>query len=366
MRVLFLQRQPCIRAMKYAVALQSADPDIEIAFAYQGRTLSAFYGSGDELFTGWWDLGLEPRPEKALRRVLRLVRPDIVHSHNLPDALTILAQDLCAGVIPVIHDIHDLQSLRRTPYRDGFDAPPDLPHLERLAVERSDGVITVSPELVDVIEERYDIPGDVLVIPNLALRRDLPHLPERAPGRPPVIVYQGSLSADGGHYDLRDMFTAVAEAGATLHVHPNRHVPEYAGLAPSGGRLVVHEPLTPAALMARLPEYDVGWTGFNATLNGAHLDTVLPNKLFEFLGAGLPVVTLRSHRALARFVEEERVGILVDHPAEAAEAVLSADLAVMRRRIVASRDRFTFEGNASAVLELYRSLTSSPVAARHG
>ncbi len=31
--------------------------------------------------------------------------------------------------------------------------------------------------------------------------------------------------------------------------------------------------------MGTLPQYDLGWAGFNATLNGAHLDTVLPNKL---------------------------------------------------------------------------------------
>ena len=69
MRVLFLQQQPCMRALKYAVALRSAIPRIQLGFAYQGKTLSEWYGSGDELFERWWDLGAEPI--KGLRAARR-------------------------------------------------------------------------------------------------------------------------------------------------------------------------------------------------------------------------------------------------------------------------------------------------------
>ena len=57
MRVLCLQRQPCIRALKYAVGLRSALPDLTLGFAYQGLTLTEWYGTGDELFDEWWHLG---------------------------------------------------------------------------------------------------------------------------------------------------------------------------------------------------------------------------------------------------------------------------------------------------------------------
>jgi hypothetical protein len=65
MRILFLQQQPCVRALKYAVALRSAFPQMRLGFAYQGKTLSESYGSGDELFERWWDLS--PEPTKGLR-----------------------------------------------------------------------------------------------------------------------------------------------------------------------------------------------------------------------------------------------------------------------------------------------------------
>src|SRR4030095_9159587 len=111
MRVLFLQQQPCMRALKYAVGLRSVVGSIKLGFAYQGKTLSGWYGSGDELFDRWWDLGSDPG--KSLRAVAEEFRPDLIHSHNPPDSLPAIALRLFAGHVPVVNDAHDLQSLRR-------------------------------------------------------------------------------------------------------------------------------------------------------------------------------------------------------------------------------------------------------------
>jgi hypothetical protein len=93
-------------------------------------------------------------------------------------------------------------------------------------------------------------------------------------------------------------------AGVTLDVYPARDAPDYRRLAAATPGLRVHETLRPADLMRELPAYDFGWAGFNAGLNAAHLDTALPNKAFEYLAAGLPVLTF-GHRALSRFLERE-------------------------------------------------------------
>ena len=145
MRILFLQQQPCMRALKYAVALRSAFPSIRLGFAYQGKTLSEWYGSGDELFERWWDLGSEPI--KGLRAAGQEFRPDLIHSHNLPDSLTVIALELFADGVPVVHDVHDLQSLRRTPYEHGFPEPHEPLALEQLAIEKCSALVTVSAEI---------------------------------------------------------------------------------------------------------------------------------------------------------------------------------------------------------------------------
>src|SRR5215212_1465097 len=155
MRILFLQQQPCVRALKYAVALRSAFPRIRLGFAYQGKTLSEWYGSGDELFERWWNLGSEPI--KGLRAAGEEFRPDLIHSHNLPDLLTAIALELFAGRVPVVHDVHDLQSLRRTPYENGFPEPPKPLALEQLAVEACSALVTVSAELLEEVHARYRV-----------------------------------------------------------------------------------------------------------------------------------------------------------------------------------------------------------------
>ncbi len=360
MRVLFLQRQPCVRALKYAVGLRGAWPELELGFAYQGRTLTEFYGSGDELFDVWWDLGQDAQPVDELRAVLDDFQPHLIHSHNLPDVLTVLALELVGDAIPLVHDIHDLQSLRHTPYRDGFPEPVDPLDLERAAIEGASALITVSPELVDVVRARYELPSTTLVLGNLALRRDrIVDLPERAVAeRPRTIVYEGSLSTDGSHYDLREIFRAVAHAGLAVAIHPARPAPDYQALAADWPNIRCYEPLDPATLMQTIPRYDLGWTGFNGTLNAAHLDTVLPNKLYEYLGAGLPVVTLREHLALRRFVEREGVGVVLDDVADIADAVRDLDMASLRRTVAEKRHRFTFEAQIGEVIDLYRDLVS--------
>jgi len=351
MRVLFLQQQPCVRALKYAVALRAACPDIRLAFAYRGVTLSGLYANGDELFERWYRLrnGLE----RDLRSAVGEFRPDLIHSHNLPDSLTVLALEVTDGRIPVVHDVHDLQSLRRTPYEDGFPEPREAIAFEKRAVEESAALVTVSEELLTEIGVRHRLPTRVLTFPNYALRRDLPgELPP--PDRPRNgalrLVYQGTLATNDGHYDLRELFATITATNVKLDVYPNRPIPHYRGLG-----LDIRRKLPPARLFAALPAYDLGWAGFNTALNSAHLDTALPNKVYEYIGCGLPILALR-HKALARLVDAHGVGVILDGLGNLAERLDALDLVPLRRQVAKIRFDFTVEARISRVVELYESV----------
>ena len=352
MRVLFLHQQPCVRAMKYAVGFRSVGAPLELGFAYRGRTLSEFYGSGDELFDRWWRIG--PDLEADLQQVIVDWEPDLIHSHNLPDLLTALALEITEGRVPVIHDVHDMHSLRHTPYEDGFPDPGEPDALERAAAEGCAALITVSHELLGELADRYELPARARVFPNYALARDLPPLPPpgRPAGEPLRLVYQGTLSCSHGHYDLREIFAAIVAEGVTLDVYPTREEPAYRDLAGSSAGLRLHETLPPSQLMRRLPGYDFGWAGFNARLNATHLDTALPNKAFEYLAAGLPVLTF-DHRALAGFLEANGLGLRLDGTERLGARLRALDLPALRARVAAARHGLTVEANIGQVLDLY-------------
>jgi len=346
--------------MKYAVGMGGRDEDVTLGFAYQGRTLTEWYGSGDDLFAGWWRL---PRrdPGDAIARAIDEFGPDLIHSHNLPDLLTVLALEAVGGDVPVVHDVHDMQSLRRTPYEDGFDDPEDPLALERAAVEGCDGLIAVSIQMLAELEARYDLGGPVLLFANYALERDLaPGAGARAPSaRPLRAVYQGSLSANGSHYDLRGHFASIARSGVAIDVYPNRDAPAYRELAARTPGMRVMEPLEPSELLRRLPAYDLGWAAFNGDLNAAHLDTALPNKAFEYLASGLPVAA-GPHAALRRLVEDEGVGFVVPRPDDLGATLGRIDLDAIRARVADRRHRFTVEGHIGRLLDFYREVLAGP------
>jgi hypothetical protein len=270
----------------------------------------------------------------------------------------VIALELFAGRIPVVHDVHDLQSLRQTPYEHGFPEPDDPLALEKLAVEECSALVTVSGELLEEIRARYVSPAPTLVLPNYALRRDLPaELPpaERRNGNPPRLVYQGSLSTNGGHYDLREIFRAIVGDGLSLDVYPSRPAPAYHELAAELPGLHAHATLPPSRLLAALPEYDFGWAGFNSALNGAHLDTCLPNKAYEYVGCGLPVLTL-GHRALARLVGCGLLGLSLTTLDDLGGQLAAVDVVGLRRRIAVARLELTMEANIHRLAELYESV----------
>ncbi len=266
--------------------------------------------------------------------------------------------------MPVVHDVHDLQSLRRTPYEDGFADPADPAELESAAIAGCAALIAVSREMLDEIEARHLPPARRLVFANYALERDL--APDGAPRPerhgPPRVVYQGSLSTNGSHYDLRGHFAAVAAAGIPVYVFPNRDAPAYRELAARTPGLRVMERLEPAALLRALAGYDIGWAAFNTGLNGPHLDTALPNKAFEYLASGLPIA-VGPHRALERLVAREGVGFVVGRPEDLPRLLREVDLPALRARVAERRRHFTVEGHIDALADLYRATARAPVGA---
>ncbi len=362
MHLLFVQRQPCIRALKYAEGLRNTYPEIGLSFAYLGKTLTELYGHGDECFEGWFPLCDKPATE--LRNIVALHHIDIIHSHNAPDILTNLCIDLFGGKIPIVHDIHDLMSVRKTAFEDGLSGADDAVNWreeERRAIERSDAVIAVSDAIFDIVNrEGYRLPEITHVFENYVPERFIPkRLPEvdlEAVVRPIRIVYEGFLSINGGHYDLRAIFRALAAEEIEVHIYPSRDNQDYRALADAVPNIVYHQHLAPEKLFEEISQYDFGWAGFNDTLNKVHLDTVLPNKLFEYIACGLPVISF-PHQALRRFIEAHRLGFVISSISGLTGRLRSPEMVTVQENVRKRRRDFTIEANIGGVVNIYRQLS---------
>jgi hypothetical protein len=150
MRVLLLRQEPASRARVHALALASAHPEIELALARQGAP------GGEELDQ---EFQLGRRPARRLRELLAAFAPDVIHSYATD--LTVCANELTAGRMPVIHDLGD--------------APPaHNRELEQRAVEESDAVVAPSQEMLEDVGSRHTLPPVTCVAPSYPLARELP------------------------------------------------------------------------------------------------------------------------------------------------------------------------------------------------
>ena len=359
MNILFVQQQPCIRALKYAKGLRAYMPDIKISFAYIGKTLTEIYGHGDELFEIWYPI--ENETEKKLLTICKEARVDIIHCHNAPDTLTNICIKLFKNKIPIIHDIHDLMSARDTLYEDGVettDINRDVMEEERIAVEQSDGVITVASEIFNQVRDH----GFKLVENHLIYHNYIPasFIPDSIPkleinlNKKLRIVYQGFISSEtNSHYYFIDIFKGLARQGFEVHIYPSRDNVDYKTLAMEINGIVYHDHLKPEDLYKKLGKYDFGWTGFNAAVNLKHLDTVMPNKLFEYIACGLPVLAL-PHKSLKQFVEESKVGVVVKDLSKCMDLVHNTNWSNVLFHVNENKHAYSVEANIHKVFEVYR------------
>ncbi len=154
---------------------------------------------------------------------------------------------------------------------------------------------------------------------------------------------------------MRSIFEALAAEGIEVHIYPSRDNSDYQALSDTVPNIFYHPRLPPDKLLNEITQYDFGWAGFNDTLNKVHMDTALPNKLFEYIACGLPVISF-PHEALKRFLEIHRLGLVIDAVSGLTEQLRNPELAVIRENVRAHRLDFTVEANIGFIVNLYLEL----------
>ncbi len=250
-----------------------------------------------------------------------------------------------------------------------------LSRQERAWVRQVDALVTVNQSLAEDLGARYH-PARVVVVRNCPARWDPPDAREQllrhAAGIPEdarIALYHGGFSA---HRGMEELAEAILQPGMErVHAVFLGYGSERASLDRRaadpryGGRLHVLDAVRPHELAPWVASADVGVMAIQRSTLNHYLST--PNKLFECLAAGVPVVA-SDFPEMHRIVLDDPDGPLgavcdPSDPAALARAIrsileLPADrMADLRRRCLrAAHDRYNWETEVARLTGLYADL----------
>lgn len=141
-------------------------------------------------------------------------------------------------------------------------------------------------------------------------------------------VYSGVMSPDpSSSRHIQPLVEVVAGSDAiVLHLigAAGRTVPPALLELQATGRLVIDETVSTLDLIPSLSRFDVGLIYNNPEFEHV-VRAVRPNKLYEYLAAGLPVVTVAGSAA-AQYLVERGAGVVIDDLSTVREAIEEARL----------------------------------------
>jgi glycosyltransferase involved in cell wall biosynthesis len=307
-----------------------------------------------------------------VRRGLRL-RPEVVHAHDAAMLLPGLLVARCTGAL-LVYDSHELAT--SVPYRERFWAW-FVAAVERLSVPRADAVVTVSDGIAERLHERYDLAGRPTVLRNVsALVTDGPGseggLRTRLGlGEQPLLLHQGAAATGRGAEDLvravallpgvHLVFLGDGEAACEGRVRDLAVELDVADRVHLLGSVPLER------LLEHTREADLGLSMLEDTCENHRL--ALPNKVFEYLAAGVPVV-VNDLPELRRLVGQYGIGWVAGgaSPVRLAATLRTAleqrdDPALAQRLAVAGRE-LRWEVEQRRLLELFEELASRRVRRR--
>lgn len=309
------------------------------------------------------------------RRLWRL-DPDVLHIHDihLLEAGVIAVRRLRAQgrSVSLVYDAHEF--VPGMAARDA-EAAQAWAAMERELIGSVDGVVTVSEPIADALRREYGLPERPTVTLNSPRQADLEPTDADvrtaaglAPGVP-LLVYSGVINPRRGVLTAVDALAHLPGVHLAVVSVPHAATPAAKVLADHareigvGDRVHVVDPVATEQIVSFLSTADAG---VHPMIGGLpNHEMALPNKLFDYLFAGLPVL-VSDVREMARFVGENKVG-------ETFRPLDAADLARAAQTVLGSpgtyrehaadpalRAQVAWEAQAEALADLYSRLAPSP------
>lgn len=300
------------------------------------------------------------------RRMIRAVTersPHVVHAHDW-NTLWIGWRAAGRASAQLVYDSHELATERNLA---GPAARIRTRLLERLLVPRVDATITVCDGIADILSERYRIHRPVVLrnVPDLEADQssDVSETLRGASGLRsdlPVVLFLGGIQTGRGIESLITSLTHSTYQVVIMGPDVGRLATTLLSQAENLGvqdRLSILPPVPISEIIGIARSADVGVATFQDIALSYRFS--LPNKLFDYLAAGLPVV-VSDLPEMRRLVIHYGVGMTCDpdNPISIAQAI---DQVIIRKpefaanALAASRE-LNWQAEKGRLLDVYRGL----------
>lgn len=301
-----------------------------------------------------------PAHREALDAVIA-ARPDAIHAHDW-DGCIVAASAAAALEIPFVYDAHEFAAemhIERPAWR--MTVAPLIRRLEGPAARAAARVVSVSPMLGEILRERLRLDRPVLTVRNIPQAVPV-EMRMRSPQQPLLLHYHGVLARGRGiEIALDTVLNSEAPVqlrllGPWRQAAMEREVADRLAGAPHASRVRIEPAIAHGELIAKASEADLGLCLLPD--ESIHNRIALPNKLFEYLYAGIVPIVSGSDE-MAAIVERHRCGFVLDarRPGEELAALLPT---LTRKRVDAMRLRcldaargFSWENEARTLLGIY-------------
>jgi glycogen(starch) synthase len=373
--VLATRRRARPTAGSAAVAQTAGDSEAEAPPPRVRSAGASVLGRVRRLSAGFTRLVAIALTVRAQRIASRQVAPtaDLVHAMaymGIPVGLDLGRRDAA----PVVYDARDIYVDAANLARLPRPARRLFARIERGWARRASRVITVNVPYAEVMAERFGVPMPLVVL-NCAYRREpssaRPRLIRERLGldpATPVVLYQGGFSRDRGIEQLIAALPALPAVALVLLGYGTLRTELEARAADPdlAGRLHVLPAVPPTELLDWVSSADVIAMPIQPSTLNHRLTT--PNKLFEAMSAGVPVVA-SDLPGMAGIVRETGCGVLVDPTDPGAIGAAIRGLlelpstereAIGRRGCLAHLATYNWEAQAAVLLAEYGRLTGRP------
>lgn len=351
MNIVMVAGHACIRVQKMAIPLIERGHKVHII----SRKIPSFY----EQYFSFSLCNDVCQMIEAMRLHADAGHVDVFHCHNEPSWFVTALKELTDK--PVILDVHDSYLARSTPEeaKAARDAGGFMKHIRETVEERNnfqlaDGLVFPGDDFRALVTREFGLDQPALTLPSYVPERFYQYNGRDWHGG---LVYEGKVNLpqetqEGGqtgfgYCDYTDLAQRAKALNMDFHLYAARNdaafVKHYADTA------FVHEPEPYEELLAKVARHDWGLVG--NTTKTREWQVAMPNKLFEYLATGVPIVAMNAD-ACSDFLREEGIGITVSGPEELGERW--REHRDVRKQVIRRRKHWTMNAHIHKLENFYR------------